>query len=79
VSALLNPVTAATGISETTISKLVDNSAVSYRDLIGLAACIKIHLSETGAGRDVILAAGNIGQASSSPISRSGIGVCKSE
>jgi hypothetical protein len=79
VAALLNPVTATTGISETTISKLADDSAVSYRDLIKLAACIKIHLSDTGAGRDVILAAGNIGTATSASSSRSGIGICKSE
>ena len=79
IAALLNPVTGKTGISETTISKLADDSAVSYKELINLSACIKIHLSDTGAGRDVILAAGNIGTSTTSPTSRLGIGICKSE
>jgi len=79
VAVLLNPVIGKTGISETTISKLADDSILSYNDMIKLAACIKIHLSDTGAGRDVILAAGNIGSVSSFPTGRLGIGICKSE
>ena len=79
VAVLLNPVVGKTGMSQTTLSKLADDSAISYKDLIKLPACIKIHLSDTGAGRDVILAAGNIGSASSTSTSRLGVSLCTSK
>jgi hypothetical protein len=81
VAALLSPVVGATGKSETHIDKLADETPIIYADLIKLNACIKIHLSDTGAERDIILAAANIGTAVSKTIAggRVGVSVCKSE
>lgn len=81
VAALLNPVIGLTGKSETIVSRLSDESTITYQQLIDLNACIKIHLAASGADRDIILAAGNIGSAFSldSTTGRIGIGVCKSE
>lgn len=81
VAALLSPVSAKTGISETTFSQLADESAILYADLIKLEACIKVHLSDVGPERDIILAGGNIGQsvAKAAASGRIGVGVCKSE
>lgn len=45
VAALLNPVAGATGRSETHLIRLADESLVSYRQLIELDACMKIHLA----------------------------------
>jgi hypothetical protein len=79
VALLLSPVASNTGRSETNVSALADESKITYRDIIQLAACVKIHLAESGAGRSVILAAGNIGSSSAnSAAGRLGIGVCKS-
>jgi hypothetical protein len=81
VAALLSPVIGTTGKSETRIDKLADETNITYADLIKLDACIKVHLSDTGAERDIILAAGNIGTAVSKNVAggRVGISVCKSE
>jgi hypothetical protein len=81
VAALLNPVTGNTGKSETHLKNFADESPLSYSGLINLNACIKIHLAEAGPERDIILAAGNIGEAAGKDLSsgRLGIGVCKSE
>lgn len=81
VAALLSPVSAKTGISETTFSQLADESPILYADLIKLEACIKVHLSDVGPERDIILAGGNIGQsvAKAAASGRIGVGVCKSE
>ncbi|MFN5169020.1 MAG: hypothetical protein ACK5DD_05315 [Cyclobacteriaceae bacterium] len=82
IAALLNPVSAASGTSETLLSQWADETPLSYADILALNASIKIHLAETGTGRDVILAAGNIGAAASDKASaggRLGVGVCKSE
>ncbi len=81
VAALLTPVVGGTGKSETRIDRLADETPISYSDLVKLDACIKIHLSDTGTERNVILAAGNIGTAVSKPIAggRAGVSVCKSE
>lgn len=80
VSALLSPVVGKTGVSETILSKLADETPISYKQLIELNACIKIHLSSSGPDKDVILAAGNIGAAvADDPGGRLGISVCKSE
>jgi hypothetical protein len=62
VAAQLNPVVAKTGKSETTLTTLADETPVAYADLANLQACIKIHLSDSGPERDIVLAAGNIGQ-----------------
>ncbi|MCW5912794.1 MAG: hypothetical protein KIT62_17115 [Cyclobacteriaceae bacterium] len=81
VAALLSPVDAKSGKSETVLTRLADESEVTYTSLLKLEACIKIHLADTGPGRDVVLAAGNIGESFSKAIAngRTGIGVCKSE
>lgn len=81
VAALLSPVVGSTGHSETTLLRLADESAISYRELVSLDACIKVHLAASGASRDIILAGGNIGAASLREVSngRSAFGVCKSE
>jgi hypothetical protein len=80
VAALLNPVDARTGKSETNLKRLANEEAITYAELTELIACIKIHLAETGPDRDIILAGGNIGAALQfSTGGRYGIGVCKSE
>jgi hypothetical protein len=79
VSALLNPVIGKTGKSETTLSKLADESGVTYKQLIELAACVKIHLAAAGPDKNVILAAGNIGASAGNSSGRVGVSVCKSE
>ncbi len=80
IAALLNPVAGTTGRSETHLIRLADESLVSYRQLIELDACMKIHLATSGPSRDIILAGGNIGKAAADLSgARSGIGVCKSE
>ncbi|MEO5975855.1 MAG: hypothetical protein ABIS36_06885 [Chryseolinea sp.] len=81
VAALLTPVLGSTGKSETDLSRLSDESSITYKQILNLSACIKIHLGANGADRDVILTAGNIGAASAKDMSagRRGVGVCKSE
>ncbi len=81
VAALLSPVNAKTGNSETIVKQLADESEVSYSDLIKLNACIKIHLSDVGPERDIILAGGNIGASMIKSIEngRTGFVPCKSE
>lgn len=61
VAALLSPVIATTGKSETLLDRLADDTPIKYQDISSLEACIKIHLADSGSGRDVILAGGNIG------------------
>jgi hypothetical protein len=79
VAALLNPVIGNTGISETHLDKLADESSISYQQLLELNACIKIHLSASGTNKNIILAAGNIGNAKANESSsgRQGIAICK--
>lgn len=81
IALLLTPVDANTGRSETTFNMLSDESAITYPQLIQLAASVKIHLGEVGEARNVILAAGNIGLSftKASPTGRTGIATCKSE
>lgn len=81
VALLMNPVVGKTGLSETTFDALSDETRIVYSQLNQLEACVKIHLGETGADRDVILAAGNIGAsfAKASLTSRQGVATCKSE
>lgn len=78
IAALLQPVEAKTGKSETILKQLADESAITYTELVQLSASIKIHLAEAGPGRDIILAGSNIGTAiSSNSNARSGIAVCQ--
>ncbi len=79
VAALLNPVLGETGISETLITKLADETEITYSQIIALEACVKIHLAAAGPERDIILAGGNIGSAKGSISGRQDIGICKSE
>jgi len=81
VYASLTPVLGKTGISETHLTKLADESAITYKQLIELVACVKVHLAASGPDKDIVLAGGNIGKASTDDSSggRLGFGVCKSE
>ncbi|MFZ6001978.1 MAG: hypothetical protein ACOYW3_15810 [Bacteroidota bacterium] len=81
VAALLSPVEAKTGKSETLLKQLADETIVRYSDLSKLEACIKVHLSDTGAGRDIVLAGGNIGASYAKALAngREAIAPCKSE
>jgi hypothetical protein len=80
VAALLTPLAGQTGKSETNLTKLADETAISYSDLANLEACIKIHLSDVGPEKDIVLAAGNIGASAtkSNASGRLGIATCKS-
>jgi hypothetical protein len=81
VAALLSPVVASTGRSETLLDRLADDTPVKYGDISKLKACIKIHLSDVGAARDVILAGGNIGDSYVEALSsgrQAGFAPCKS-
>jgi hypothetical protein len=78
IAALLNPLEAKTGKSETLLKQLADESILTYSELVQLSASIKIHLAEAGPGRDVILAGSNIGTAvNSNSTARLGIAVCQ--
>jgi hypothetical protein len=79
VTALLNPVLSKTGKSETLLTRLADESAVSYADILNLNACIKVHLGAAGPDRDIILAGGNIGKSADTSHGRQSMEVCKSE
>lgn len=78
VAALLTPVTGNTGKSETAVTMLANETAITYSQLIALEACIKVHLAAAGPDRDIILAAGNIGSSVNAKSSNE-IAVCKSE
>ncbi|MEJ1237583.1 hypothetical protein WBG78_05630 [Chryseolinea sp. T2] len=82
VAALLTPVLGSTGKSETILTRLADEQSISYKDLVALNACIKIHLSATGESRDIILAGGNIGANAAKDVSTgrsAAFATCKSE
>lgn len=80
VAAFLTPVTSKNGVSETLLTRLGDETPITYEQLITMNACIKIHLGEAGPDKDIIIAAGDIGKAAESASSgRIGISVCKSE
>lgn len=82
VAAQLAPLAAKTGLSETHLTRLADETPITYTGMKELVANVKIHLAETGPGRDIILAGGNIGRGVTAPANgrlRSDFGVCKSE
>ena len=80
VAAFLTPVASRTGVSETLLKQLGDETPITYAQLIALNACIKIHLAEAGPDKNTIIAAGDIGKAAESANSgRLGVSVCKSE
>ena len=61
IAALLTPLDGRTGSSITDLRTLSDETAITYKNILEMEASVKIHLEESGPGRDVILAAGNIG------------------
>lgn len=78
VAALLTPVLGSTGKSETILTTLANETSITFTQLIELNACIKIHLAESGPGRDIILAGANIGTAVHAISNgRIGIAVCQ--
>ena len=81
ILALLNPVEAKSGASETVLKTFADETLVTYRELVKLNASVKVHLAASGAERDIILAGGNIGANASRDFSggRLKVEVCKSE
>jgi hypothetical protein len=78
VAALLTSVTGSTGKSETALTTLADETSITYSELMALGACIKVHLADSGPGRNIILAAGNVGSSVNAKSSDE-IAVCKSE
>lgn len=81
IAAQLNPVLGSTGKSQTSLTQLADETKISYQAITKLDASIKIHLSDSGPEKDVILSAGNIGIAAANGLSsgRLGVGVCESK
>lgn len=80
VYASLNPVIGNIGTSETVLTKVADESTITYKQLTALDACMKIHLAASGESKDIILAGANIGvNASKDASGRLSFGVCKSE
>ena len=75
MAALLSPVDAATGISSSILSQLLDGTTVSYNDLLQFDGSIKIHLDD-GPNKSVVLAAVNIGI--NAGINSQDIAVCSS-
>jgi hypothetical protein len=79
IAAVLTPANGKTGISETVIAQLADQTKVSYRDLLKLSAYLNVHASVSGPESAVILAAGNIGVNGAKVSSSSRIGVCSNK
>jgi hypothetical protein len=81
IAAVLNPVFANSGKSETTLTSLADETKITYADLASLNACLKVHLSDTGPEREIVLAGGNIGKSYVESIStgKQDVATCKGE
>jgi len=79
IAAILNPAYGKTGLSETIITQLADQTKVSYRDLLKLSAYINVHASISGPESAVILAAGNIGANGTKTSSAFQLGVCSNK
>lgn len=62
MAAMLEPVNSRTGESITHLQYLMDDSAISYEELLDFDGHIKVHLGESGEDKEVILAYGNIGR-----------------
>lgn len=60
MAAMLNPVDAATGISETVVAQLANGQEINYDHLIDFDGHIKVHLGD-GDDKAVILVYGNVG------------------
>lgn len=60
MAAMLSPIDAATGKSETLVKQLANGEEITYNELINFDGHIKVHLGD-GDNKSVILAYGNIG------------------
>lgn len=79
MAAQLTPVYGKTGESITILESLIDETPITYNELIEFDGHIKVHL-DAGPGKSTILAAGDIGSAAKGSNSgRRAIAVCKSE
>lgn len=81
IAAVLNDLAAENGESTTVITRLTDESSIGYDDLLKFQGSVKVHQALYGAGRDVILAGGNVGAAAGKEdaAGRVDIPVCTSE
>ena len=78
MAATLTPVFGKTGESTTILEALMDETPISYDELINFEGHIKVHL-DGGPNKSTILAAGDIGiAAKGSSSGRKAIAVCKS-
>ena len=79
--AVLTPVVDSNGVSVTEISALADGTPFSYKAFEKFGGSIKVHLADTGDGKKVILAAGNIGSLFSPGMTelQTPVAVCKSD
>lgn len=76
MAAMLVPVDATTGTSSTTIYKLLDETEITFNDLMNFDGSVKVHLDD-GPNKTVVLAATNIGINASMDIGD--IAVCSSK
>jgi len=77
---LLTPLDGETGESVTEVNFLADGSDITFEELMNLEASIKIHQSDVGPEKDIVLAAGNIGMAFEESGAAAGdVAVCASE
>ncbi|UII25470.1 hypothetical protein LVD15_19495 [Fulvivirga maritima] len=82
VAANFNDVSAENGGSTTVVNTLTDNSEFTFDDIENFNGSVKIHLSATGEGEKVILAAGNIGTNKTTTILQNGrakVAICTNE
>ena len=61
IAVLLNDLNAGTGISETVVDVLSDETKFRFDNISNFEGSVKVHLSASGDGRNVVLAGGNIG------------------
>ena len=76
MAAMLNAVDATTGQSTTTIYKLLDDSKITYTDILSFDGSVKIHMDD-GPNKKIVLTATNIGVNASMDISD--IATCSSD
>ncbi len=78
---MLEPVVGTTCRGETHLVQLANETKVTYKELIQMEACTKVHLSDIGPEKDIVIAGGNIGSIATKGAvgGMVGIGVCKSE
>lgn len=81
IAVLLNDLDAKTGVSQTDISVLSDESTFRFDDLANFEGSVKIHLAASGDGRNVVLAGGNVGLSADKANTggRQKIAICKSK